>query len=166
MKPAVHYRRETEPTPGLLLAFIYLWPFLFVWSLNAPSWSGVDRNGFNRFNGVMILSLLDIFAVLTIWPRRILMTEAEGVGVYLAVLLVHWIWLDGGRGERLRKEFRHAGGRAKFAVGVLSAALFGGMLVCFFSTVPASSTAEASATNPTCKQATEMSAAACDPVKP
>jgi hypothetical protein len=64
VRPFDHQTTELEVTPSFLLASIYLWPLFAVWSLNRPSWSGFNRDRFNRINGIGALCLLDFFALL------------------------------------------------------------------------------------------------------
>ena len=139
MKPNETSRRA-ELSPSLLVAFIYLWPFFGVWSWNASSWSGSDRNGFNRFNGIVVLCFLDFIALLTFLPGWLSHTinKTGAIAICIVLLAAHWAWLDGPRGERLRQQFRLLSPSTRLTVRLVSGALFGGTLLWFFASVPPS----------------------------
>ena len=122
----------------LLLTFVYLWPFFGVWAFNRPSWSGRDRNGFNRFNGILCLCLLDSIAIIAGLPLYVFhrLSKAEYVGICLLLIVVHTSWLNGHRGEELKRKFKEAPVKIRRSVGAVSTALFGGMLVWFVASTP------------------------------
>jgi hypothetical protein len=140
---------------------IYLWPFFAVWSLNRRSWSGLDRGGFNRFNGILTLCLLDYLALLASLQPGLThkLTKAGAIGILFALLAVHSIWLDGSRGERLRQRFASAPQRTRSFVRAISATVFGGALVFFVTVLPWNPPLSRSMN---CGDASEVTAAACD----
>lgn len=150
-----------EATPAFLLVSIYLWPFFAVWSLNRPSWSGYNRDGFNRFNGIGVLCLLDFLALLS-FPRADVvhkLPKAGAVGVLIALFVAHWIWLHGERGERLKQRFADVPAKAKSTVRAISAMAFAGLLVWFFVTLPLSNARPARSID--CGNASAVTAAEC-----
>ena len=161
MNPVDHHTVEPEVRPSFLLVSIYLWPFFAVWSLNRPSWSGYNRDGFNRINGIGALCLLDFFALLSLLQPDLAhkLSKIGAIGVFIALFVAHWIWLDGERGERLKQRFSHAPARTKSTVRGISATMFGVLLVWFFVTLPSSNPRHARAMD--CGTATEVTAA-CD----
>jgi hypothetical protein len=143
---------------------MYLWPFLRVWSFDAPSWSGFNRDGFNRLNGILALCFLDFLALLAFMPRNIsrAMTDLGAAAIGVMLIVVHQLWLDGSRGERFKNEFQRVPARQRSLVGALSAALFGAVAIWFFVSVPAPTKHEGSRMIMSCKDTSEVTAAACD----
>ena len=153
---------ELEITPSFLMASVYLWPFFVASSWNRPSWSGLNREGYNRFLGIGTLCLLDFFALLALLQPDLgnKLSEAAAIAVIFALLAVHKTWLDGPRGERLKQRYLNAPPKTRSIVRAVSATVFGGLLVWFLFTLPPSNSRLRSID---CGNAGEVTAAACEP---
>lgn len=134
MRSLDHEPSAHNVSPALVLAFVYLWPFFAVWSLNARPWfDSNDRNQINRFNGILILSLLIALAIQALLPAALLDSEAYWIAITILPLACHWVWLDGARGEVFRRRYRQAPASVRTTVRVASGIIYGAMLIWFFS---------------------------------
>lgn len=153
---------EPDVTPSFLLASVYLWPFFAASSWNRPSWSGLNREGYNRFLGIGALCLLDFFALLAFLQPDLAqkLSKTAATLTFLTLLAVHKVWLDGSRGDRLKRRYLNAPPRTRSIVRAVSATIFGGLLVWFFVTLPPFNSRSLRSMD--CGNAGEVSAASCD----
>jgi hypothetical protein len=139
-----------------------LWPFFAVCTLNRPSWSGLNRSGFNRTNGVIALCVIDVLVIMMLLPKDWIqaISKIGAIGICMVLFVIHAVWLNEARGDNLRRRWEGVPDRTRFLIRDISATFCGAVVLLFLVTTRTPTSHFVRSMN--CGNSSEVTAASCN----